>query len=322
MGAAALFVRGARAPGEPAGHRLRAGWRVAIFLALVLALGAAATVIATRVFHFHPPAGITAGTLAFGEFFQLGMVLLVVLVMGRIEGRWPGDYGLPLDGAGETRRPFGRMFWTGSLWGLLAVAALIGMIAALGGLTIGGLAIHGAEIPRQAALWALGFIGVGLFEEFYYRGYLLFTLSSGIGFWPSAILLSADFGAEHFFNKPMETLVDAVSVALIGLFPALTLRRTGSLWFAIGFHFAFDWAALFVFAAPNSGNHGLPLAGHLLDVRYTGPAWLTGGPLGIEASGLVFVVIAALFLIFNARYRGAKWPASRTRPAAAVSLAA
>jgi hypothetical protein len=90
---------------------------------------------------------------------------------------------------------------------------------------------------------------------------------------------------------------------------AFTLRRTGSLWFAVGFHFAFDWAALFVFAAPNSGNRGLPLEGHLLDVRYTGPAWLTGGPLGIEASALVFIVIAALFLLFNARYRQAKWPA-------------
>jgi hypothetical protein len=66
---------------------------------------------------------------------------------------------------------------------------------------------------------------------------------------------------------------------------------------------------MFVFAAPNSGNQGLPLEGHLLDVRYAGPAWLTGGPLGIEASVLVFIVIAALFLLFNVRHRQATWPA-------------
>jgi hypothetical protein len=83
---------------------------------------------------------------------------------------------------------------------------------------------------------------------------------------------------------------------------AFTVRRTGSLWFAIGFHAAFDWAALFVFGAPNSVNRGLPLDPHLLRATWSGPAWLTGGGLGAEASAFVFVVIAALFLGFHVLY--------------------
>ena len=54
-----------------------------------------------------------------------------------------------------------------------------------------------------------------------------------------------------------------------------------------------------MFAAPNSANKGLPLEPHLLQATWSGPAWLTGGGLGAEASALVFVVIAALFVGFH-----------------------
>jgi len=64
-----------------------------------------------------------------------------------------------------------------------------------------------------------------------------------------------------------------------------------------------------VFAEPNSGNDGKPLTGHLLDVRFHGPDWLTGGPRGTEASLVVFAVLAGLFLAFNWAYpaSGAAW---------------
>src|SRR5207247_2546236 len=92
----------------------------------------------------------------------------------------------------------------------------------------------------------VGGLGVvpALAEEFAFRGYPQFTLASGIGFWRAAALLSLVFGGLHYFLKPMENLADFASVGLIGLFLCLTLRRTGSLWFAVGFHAGFDYAAL------------------------------------------------------------------------------
>src|SRR3954463_3199137 len=102
------------------------------------------------------------------------------------------------------------------------------------------------------------------------------------------------------------TWIDPISVGLYGLFWCLTLRRTGSLWFAVGFHAASDYADMIVFAEPNSGNDGQPLPGHLLDVRLHGPEWLTGGPRGSEASLLVFVVLAGLFYFFDRAYP-ARW---------------
>ena len=41
------------------------------------------------------------------------------------------------------------------------------------------------------------FFLVGLFEEFLLRGYSLFTLARGIGFWPAALVLSGAFGLIH-----------------------------------------------------------------------------------------------------------------------------
>jgi hypothetical protein len=49
---------------------------------------------------------------------------------------------------------------------------------------------------------------------------------------------------------------DAVCVGLIGVFFHMKLRRRGSLWFALGFHAAFDRAAPVLLAAPNAGMEG------------------------------------------------------------------
>ena len=80
----------------------------------------------------------------------------------------------------------------------------------------------------------------------------------------------------------------------------LTLRRTGSLAFAIGFHAAFDLANLFLWSGPNAGEYAV---GHLLQTNWQGSELLTGGLLGPEASWMVFPVIALMFFVFDRLYR-------------------
>src|SRR5438045_1058278 len=84
------------------------------------------------------------------------------------------------------------------------------------------------------------FVIASLVDEFLFRAYPPHALASGMGWWPAAIFISVLFGALHYFTKPMENLVDATTVTLLGLFMAFTLRRTGNLWFAAGFHTAYD----------------------------------------------------------------------------------
>jgi len=162
-----------------------------------------------------------------------------------------------------------------------------------------------ARRPRISVLCrrlGCGDVGPRVAEEFLFRGYALKALAEGIGFWLAAIFLSSIFGRVHLIFKPHEDWIDPISVALYGIFWCLTLRRTGSLWFAVGFHAAPDYADMIVFAGPNSGDDGKPIPGRLLDLRFHGPDWLTGGPRGTEASLLVFVVLAGLIYFISKAY--------------------
>jgi len=129
------------------------------------------------------------------------------------------------------------------------------------------------------------------------------VLSKGMHFWPAAALLSGSFGAIHGYN-PGEASIGLVAVVAIGFFFCLTLRRTGNLWWAVGFHMSWDWAESFLYSVPDSGTMA---PGHLLTSSLHGPAWLTGGSVGPEGSYLVFGLLAALWVLFDRIYPEVKY---------------
>lgn len=277
---------------------IRSGWRLATWLLTIAVVGfilsRLAGLLERRILHPGAP-GIR---LVSGEAIGFAAVLIATALMARAEGRSFADYGLP------ARRAFGGWFWKGVLWGLGSVSALLGLIHFWHGFEYGALALHGEELAGFAVLWAVGFLLVGFFEESLSRAYALFTLADGIGFWPAALMLSTIFGATHISNRG-ETWVGAFAAVLIGLFFCLTLRRTGSLWFAIGFHFSWDYAESFIYAVPDSGA---TIPGHLLNSSFHGARWLTGGTVGPEASAFVFVIIAVLSVVFSRIYREVRFP--------------
>jgi uncharacterized protein len=223
------------------------------------------------------------------------MMLAAILpgfVMARIESRPFGDFGLP------ARSAFGKNFWVGALWGIGSLSLLILALRIAGAFQPGSLALHGARIWKFAAYYAVLFLFTAFFEDFLMRGYSQWVLARAIHFWPAAVFLSALFGYIHKGN-PGEAKTGLVAAALIGFFLCLTLRRTGNLWWAVGFHMAWDWGESFLYSVPDSGSL---LPGHLLNSNLQGPDWLTGGTVGPEGSYLVFAVIAALWLSFDRAY--------------------
>lgn len=273
---------------------LRAGWRLLIYLAMFAALYAG---FSTLVQLAHPKPLPLMWLLVVGDSLLLISAVLPVLVMMRLESRRFADYGLPL------QEVFGRLFWIGWAWGLGGLTLLMILMRAAGAFYFGRVTLHGVRMMKFALFYAIAFLIVALFEEFWVRGYSLFTLATGIGFWPAAVILSIAFGAIHLGNKN-EAPTGALAAGLIGLFFCLTLRRTGGLWFAVGFHASWDWGETFLFSVPNSG---IKMPGHLLSSSFQGPTWLTGGSVGPEGSILVFVVIAILALIFHRMHREAKF---------------
>ena len=277
---------------------LRGGWRLLIYAIFVALLGLGGGSVLQRF--IHPTRGVFsfAYSLTY-EVFSFLVISGAALIMSQIEGRLPGVYGLPMKGA------FGKLFWQGCLIGLIEVSVLIGLIAAFGGYSFGGLALHGKELLRWGVLWAVLFVFVGLFEEFLFRGYTQYTLADSIGFWPAAIVLSCSFGAVHLGN-PGEGWVGAAGVVIIGLVFAFALRRTGNLWLVVGWHASFDFGETFLYSVPNSG---IVFEGHLSNASLHGAKWLTGGTVGPEGSAFSFLTMGILALAIHFLF-----PAKKTDP--------
>jgi len=278
---------------------LRAGWRfgayVAAFILLAFLLSFA---LRPLIPHSKPEDQPRLWTFLMGECISFVAALLPAFAMSRFEKRPFGTYGLPRRGA------FGLHFWLGAAWGIVAISLLLLVLRGAGVFYYGTLAIHGFTALKYAAFWALLFLMVGLFEEFIIRGYTQFTLTDGIGFWPAAVLLSCTFGGLHLrqelaLGDHPRAWSGVLAATFIGLFFCLTLRRTGTLWFAIGMHASWDWGQTFLYSVPDSGTVA---PGHLLSSSFRGNPWLTGGPIGPEASVLVFVLIPVMWVLFDRLY--------------------
>ena len=166
------------------------------------------------------------------------------------------------------------------------------------GFRITGLALHGTAIVSSLVGWGIAFLLAGLVEEFLFRGYIQYTLASGIGFWPAAFVMSGLFGLGHAFNSN-ENAVGSEAVVLFGLLLCLFLRKTGNLWCAVGFHLGYDWGQMF-YGVPDSGI--VPYH-NLLNSTLSGPRWLTGGIVGPEASILTPLALLVVALVFSRYHR-------------------
>lgn len=246
------------------------------------------------------------------EVGDLASAIVPAVILMRVEGRPWKVFGLP------ARQAFGRLFWIGAVWGFLGISLLMFALYGLHAFSFGHIVLHGVRLARFAAFWAVMFLLVGFFEEFLLRGYSQFTLARGIGFWPAAVVMSCLFGLIHLQNEG-EQSIGLLAAAFIGLFFCLTLRRTGNLWFAVGFHALWDWGETFFYSVPDSGEIW---PGHLLHSSLHGPQWLSGGSVGPEGSVLCFAVIAVVWIAFDHTFPKVKWsiPAvESTNPSAAQS---
>lgn len=228
-------------------------------------------------------------------------VLLATWVMAKIERRGR-SYGY----GGGLKLKF---FAAGLGSGLILISLLVFTLWKGGLLVIERRLIFGADALRWGLLWLVVFCMVGVFEESFSRGFLLYTLTRGfaglyrvvfktrhngpLGFWTAAVILSVIFFLGHT-NNPGESPVGLLSVFLAGMFFSYSVWRTGSLWWAIGMHAAWDWGQSFLFGVADSG---LMAQHHLLATHPQGKPILSGGTTGPEGSILIIAVLAVGCLI-------------------------
>ncbi len=306
---------------------LRAGWSLLIYFAIIAAIiGSvffvshhiqlqrqhAAAIAAAKAGKPAPPLEpllpkASAGKptpiigITFAELITFSAFLLLSAFMAVIERRNLSVFGLGGD------HPIRRCL-TGAFWGILLISLLIVTLHTFHLLTFDHLLDHGLSIFYWGAIQLFAFLLVGLTEEYTMRGYLQFTLTRGmvslgnrispahartIAFWIAAVITSTLFFVLHTSNAG-ENWLGLVGVFLAGVVFIFALWRTGSLWWGIGFHMAWDWGQSFLYGVPDSGTL---MEGRLFATHSQGNPILSGGTVGPEGSILCIPVFLLIILI-------------------------
>ena len=285
-----------------AAGRLRSGWRVLIFV-LLLILISLLFGSAVRLIVAVDPQLVPSGRV--GQFLQNVVFRLLILIPALLAGficnRWLE--GLPWRALGLSfHSRWWRDLFVGSIIGVASLTIAAGIATAAGGLSF---TISGRDailrVGETLIFSALLFILAALAEEALFRGYPLQTLTRAKLAWLAVFLTSVPFAAVHLQNPNVAAGFTFINTALAGVWLAVAYLRTRSLWFPLGVHWAWNWALGSLFGLPVSGI--TDLAPHsLLHGFDLGPAWLTGGSYGIEG-GLACTITLIVSTIYIWRTR-------------------
>ncbi|MFL6761398.1 MAG: CPBP family intramembrane glutamic endopeptidase [Sphingomicrobium sp.] len=247
------------------------------------------------------PAGLLAGffekTLpASGATALVGQLIVAAVILASYKlvaphlGSTPHD---DLSGPGSIRQ-LGNGLGVGALLFALvvAVAAILGVYRLEG---VGDASNLAASLVRDGIFPAVA-------EEVIFRAILFRWLEEFAGTWAALVLSSALFGLSHMDN-PSADMISTVGIMLEGgILLGAAYMLTRRLWFPMGIHASWNLTQGEVFDIPISGNdaHGL------LEAKLHGPALLTGGGFGLEASiiGITIGTAAGFGILWLAVRRG------------------
>jgi uncharacterized protein len=280
--------------------RLRAPWRVLLFLLLVLGLFSLQMGLVAAIVGVPGP-----DRLAEALLLQSVLLLAAALLAGFALLRWVDrrplrDLGFAL----ERRVP--RDLVAGLAIGAAALVAAVLALAASGAFRF--TAAPGSLVEWGAVMGAalLFFILPAAAEEAVFRGYLFRTLVAGAGPVAAILVTSTLFALVHGMNPNVDA-AGFLNIFAAGVMLALAVLWTGSLWFATAVHVGWNWAMAALLDLPVSGLELFDAP--LYDGRPAGPDWLTGGIFGPEG-GLVgtLAVLLAVALIWWYARPGARGP--------------
>jgi membrane protease YdiL (CAAX protease family) len=195
------------------------------------------------------------------------------------------------------RRPVRELSLTGmgrelGLGLLLGVGLCVLCFAIL--MLLGVYRIDGVN-PVRVVLPALTMaISSGVLEELMWRGGLFRIVEESLGSWIALAISALVFGLSHYGNVE-GALWGALAITIeAGVLLAAVYMVTRRLWIGIGLHSAWNFAQSGVFSGIVSGGFNQP---GLFKSTVEGPAILTGGAFGLEASIVSVLVCTAAGLV-------------------------
>jgi len=189
----------------------------------------------------------------------------------------------------------------GSLLGFGLFASVIGFLWLLG-----FYRVNGYDFVFLSLIGALTSAFVSAFvQELIFRAVIYRIAEEWLGTWRALAVSALLFGLIHLTSSGA-TLFSALAVALqAGVVLAAAYALTHRLWLTLGIHLAWDFANDGIFGVGVAGQTGTAIKG-LLQASLSGPKWLTGGALGVEASVITLMVmlIAGLVMLRRANQKG------------------
>ncbi len=138
------------------------------------------------------------------------------------------------------------------------------------------------------------FIGVSIFEEVIFRGYMLKNLLESFNPYVALFISSIFFSLIHGSN-PNVTAIGLCNIFLAGFFLGASYIFTKNLWFPIALHFSWNFfQSMFGFKVSGLDSYSI--------IEFTIPEnnMLNGGEFGFESSLLsIIILIIGTFIIWN-----------------------
>lgn len=233
--------------------------------------------------------------LLVNRFLFLALLLVGFAVMGRL-GQQQTPTGVVL---GLPRRlRFGREWALGAALGWGGIVACVLPVALTGGLLV-TMGQHGAAELGALLLDLATLLLAALADEVFFRGYAFQRLIEVVGPGIATIVVTLFFVLGNG-GYPRSSSGSVLVTLLLGFLLASAYLRTRALWVGWGFHFAWNASMAILFGLPVSG---LTSFSPVISTYASGPAWLTGGGYGPEASAMAVVVLLVLLFVMASATR-------------------
>ncbi|WGK63938.1 CPBP family intramembrane glutamic endopeptidase [Croceiramulus getboli] len=282
---------------NPEQRRLKAGWRIFLFLILFWLL--AASIFLIKAFLFPE-----TGRREFMEDYSLLVVVvlavsatLAVLLSRKLFDK-KSFWSL---GLSHRKRALADL-----IFGFTLSAAMAGtfflLLLSLGLIEFNGIDFNSALFPDPGTSFAefikitslgavllvfLEHVLVGYWEELVFRGYVFQNLIEGLGLPLSVVISCILYGLLHAMN-PNAGLLSSLIIVLVGFLRIYGYLLTKLLWLSIGMHIGWNFFQGPIFGFAASGHEKATLINLSITTEQD---WLSGGAFGPEGSVLIIPIL-------------------------------
>lgn len=290
---------------NPDEKRLRAGWRILIFIIIFWIFAAVIFLLKPLFGEVTKKAFLQDYSLIIVAVLAFGATVSVTLARKFLDKRSFVSLGLKVN-----KKTFKDLFFGFLLSGLMAGLFFALMLAldqirfngfnfdtenSLAGQPFDFVTYMSVVSAGSLALLLLEHILVSYWEELVFRGYLLQNMIDGMGIKIAIVISCLIYGLIHASN-PNAGLLSSLIIVLFGFLRIYGYLTTKMLWLSMGMHIGWNFFQGPIFGFAASGH----TKSTLIDITINpGTPWLSGGEFGPEGSIAIIPIIALALLVMR-----------------------